>query len=87
MVDVFKLIEMSQRLAPGAPLAIARSAMEAAAAASTRPSAVPPPPRHVEARNLDLVAASLAGGMIAASRREHTAEEAVEVWRRVREAL
>lgn len=42
-----------------------------------------PPPRPDP---LDQVAASLAGGMLAASRRAHTAEEAVGVWRSVREA-
>lgn len=38
-------------------------------------------------RTDDLIAASLAGGVIAASGRAHTAEEAVAVWREVRAAL
>lgn len=47
-------------------------------------SFAPPPPRHPEVLNRDLIAASLASGMIAASGRAHTA---VAVWRRVRAAL
>lgn len=50
---------------------------------------------HVEAFRLpvkvdrtdDLIAASLAGGMIAAAGREVTAEEAAHVWREVRAAM
>jgi hypothetical protein len=50
---------------------------------------------HVEAFRLpakvdrtdDLIAASLAGGMIAAGGKAVSAEEAVQVWRGVREAM
>ncbi len=45
-----------------------------------------PPPRPA-AGPRDLIAAALAGGMIAAGGKAVTAEEAVEVFREVREAL
>jgi len=47
--------------------------------------AAPPPRPAADPR--DLIAASLAGGMIAASGREWTAEEAVGVWRAFRGKL
>ncbi len=73
MIDVFQGL----RMAADSPYAQLRELADAA----PRPSPIPPPPRKSDGPDLALIAAVLAAGLIAASGREHTAEEAVGVWR------
>ena len=87
MIDVSKLLRLSQLSQRSAPCTEALDAISGQPRPAAAVSFAPPPPRHVEARNLDLVAASLAGGLVAASGKAVTAEEAVGVWREVRAAV
>lgn len=85
--DVERMIAMAQRVAPGAPGALLAQVVATATQRRPEQPVLAPPRQPAPDRTDDLIAASLAGGMIAASGREWTAEEAVGVWRGVRVIL
>ncbi len=89
MIDV-EMLRQIGAMAQGQPPGVAYPLSLVTRPAPDRPSAVPPyvsPTADVEDLLRQNVAASLAAGMIAAGGRPVTAEEAVQVWREVREAL
>ncbi len=87
MIDIPKLTNLGTQAKTNSPCAAALDAILKLPHPLPTKSFVPPPPRHVDDRHFDLIAATLAGGMIAATGREHTAGEAVKVWRELRVSL
>lgn len=88
MIDISKFSNLRNQVGLAIPCSGTLAAISASRRTEeTKTSVVAFPPRHADHRHIDLIAASLAGGMIAATGREHSADEVVQAWREVRRTL